>query len=278
MLERVPSRTVIIICLLIAVGSLFLRNLVYLGHTKSSVSAENDGPRRHSTPIILAYHERPPYYVTGSDNFLTGLVGEPALSAFRRSGLQFVVQKMPSRRQQNSVHNNKERICAVGWFKTPEREQFARFTLPLYQDLPTVVITRADLAATLGEPTLTALFGRQDLTLLIKSGYSYGSHIDQALQLDPPPFVTTTGNTSQMIAMVGSGKADYFFAAAEEAVELIAASSTPDKYRQVVLGDVPQGNKRHLMCSRQVQPAEIEKLNRAIADRTGREGTTVLSR
>ncbi len=278
MLEKVPSRTVIIICLLIAVGSLFLRNLVYLDHSNSPAVAGENGLRQHSTPIILAYHERPPYYVTGGDNFLTGLVGEPALSAFRNSGLQFVVQKMPSKRQQNSVHNNKERICALGWFKTPEREQFARFTLPLYQDLPTVVITRADLAATLTEPALTELFRRQDLTLLIKSGYSYGAHIDQALQLDPPPVVTTTGNTAQMIAMIGSGKADYFFAAAEEAAEVIAASGSPESYRQVVLVDVPLGNRRYLMCSRQVRPEEIERLNQAIAARTGRERTTVRSR
>lgn len=275
MLGRFSSRTVIFVCLFVALSSLFLRNLVYLGHSKPPV-APAAADQEELPPIVLAYHERPPYYITGSDHFLTGLVGEPALNAFRRSGLQFVPQKMPPKRQLSLVEHNSTRICAVGWFKTTEREQFARFSLPLYHDLPTAVVTRAELTFSPPQPTVTQLLSLPNLIPLTKSAYSYGSHIDQALQEHASAVVTTSGTTAQMLEMVAADKADYFFAAAEEAEVAIAASPTPERFKLLAPADLPPGNTRYLMCSLQVRPQEIELLNAAItAAGRGMGGTAV---
>lgn len=273
MLERLSPRTVIALCLAIAFGSLFLRTIVYLDRDQAAGGGGSRPLAGEVSPIVLAYHERPPYYVTGHDETLTGLVGEPALSVFHRSGLRFTLQRMPSKRQLTSITHNRERICAVGWFKNPEREQFARFTLPLYQDRPTVVVTRSELALARQKPTLKALLADTNLVLLTKSGYSYGAYVDALLRQNSPDQETTTGSTDQMLAMVKTGKADYFLAAAEEAEAAIAASGEPARYILYTPGDSPAGNLRYLMCSQQVTQAEIDRINSAIsATKTSEEG------
>lgn len=265
MLGTLPSRTVITICLFVAICTLFLRGIVYRNLHQPEISKAAENPTHGSSPIILAYHERPPYYTTDDAHSLTGLLGKPALAAFRHSGLDFTVQHMPSSRQLNSIRSNTERICAVGWFKTPERERYARFTKPLYQDLPTSVLTRADIDFPQTQPTLQQLLALTDLTLLLKSGYSYGQYIDQGLQHSTPNIITTTGSTDRMLEMIATGRADYFFLAAEEAEAAIAASNSPEAYRVLTLIDIPQGNRRYIICSRQVAPHEISRLNQAIA-------------
>ena len=272
MLGRFPSRTIIIICLLIAIGSLFLRNIVYIGHSRVSGTQVGKEQQAGSAPIILAYNERPPYYITSNDHVLSGLIGEIALSAFRRSGLPYTLQKMPPKRQMNNVENNHERLCALGWFKTPKREEFASFSLPLYQDLPTVVVTRADITFSPPALTLAELFKRTDLNLLAQSGYSYGPYVDEALRQHNPASVTTTGNATEMLEMIDSGKADYFFAATEEANEAITANRNPNHFHLILPRDMPLGNHRYFMCSKQVTPEEIGQLNAAITAENNAKG------
>lgn len=278
-LGRIPARTVVAICLFVALCTLFLRDIVYHYGEQADIAQVDTSQVHTAPPIILAYHERPPYYVTGEDNLLTGLVGEPARMALQRSGLQFTVQRMPPRRQLNSIQNNTERICAVGWFKTPEREHYARFTWPLYQDKSTSMLTRADVKLSSPNPTIHEVFATADLRLLTKHGYSYGEYIDSALQQTPPAsIVTTSGSTGKMLEMIAAGKADYAVMATEEAEDAIVTSGMPEIFRLVELRDVPQGNKRHIMCSRQVEPEEISRLNSAIPQIPSSDRTAILKK
>lgn len=275
MLGKIPARTVTALCLVVALCTLFLRGIVYRNQQQSERSQVDINRIHTDHPIILAYHERPPYYVTGKDNLLSGLVGEPARTAFQRSGLRFIIQRMPPRRQLNSIQNNTERICAVGWFKTPEREQYARFTLPLYQDKPNSLLTRADVEFSSGSPTIEEVFATADLTLLIKNGYSYGEHIDTALQQAPPAIVTTSGGTDQILDMIAAGKADYVVMPGEEAEDAIASSIKPEVFRLIELRDMPQGDQRFIMCSRQVAFEEIARLDSVITQLTTPDRTAI---
>jgi uncharacterized protein (TIGR02285 family) len=260
----------------VAICALFLRSIVYRKQLQSDISQVVKSQIHTDPPVILAYHERPPYYVTNEENLLTGLVGGPARTAFHRSGLQFIIQRMPPRRQLNSIQNNTERICAVGWFKTPEREHYALFTSPLYQDKPTSLLTRFDIELPSLNPTLHEVFAASHLSLLMKNSYSYGESIDNTLQHTPPSIViTTSGNTSQMLEMIAAANADYALMATEEAEEAIATSNSPGVFRLVKLRDMPQGNKRYIMCSRQVTPEEIARLNSVIPQLTTPDRTAL---
>lgn len=243
---------------------LFLRNTIYQKPYQLDNTQHQKREKQNDLQITVSYHERPPYYITGVNNELSGLVGATALMAFQNSGLEFTTQKMPPHRQLKSIINNTERICAVGWFKTAKRESFAHFTLPLYQDKPTSVLTRIRTGLPDKLFNINKLLSSGTYTLLVKRGYSYGEYIDEAIQQHDVNIVKTSGNTSQMMGMLVSGKADYFFISTEEAESAIAAIETPNDYSIITLRDMPKGNMRHLMCSKQVSEEEISRLNSAI--------------
>lgn len=263
------------LCLFIAICALFIRGIIYHNHSQPGAVEERKNLFQASRPITLSYHERPPFYITGDDYNLTGLVGQPAVSAFHRSGLKFIIQRTPPQRQLKNIQNNTERTCAVGWFKTLERERFSRFTLPIYQDRSTSVLTRANLNFPSRDLTITELLGLTDLTLLIKSGYSYGKYIDQAIQKKQPNVITTSTDTEQMLNMIAADEADYFFIATEEAEIAIAKSDTPEMFTLLLLSDMPEGNMRHIMCSKLVTEEEISRLNLVITPITAPATTAI---
>ena len=62
---------------------------------------------------------------------------------------------------------------------------------------------------------------------------------------------------------------DYFFIAPEEADELIRSSGLPQKsFKYVTFSNMPEGEKRFLMCSKRVDDTLIDTLNAAILEYT----------
>ncbi|MCX4025069.1 hypothetical protein H0A36_23435 [Endozoicomonas sp. SM1973] len=90
--------------------------------------------------IRIYYHERTPYYKI-EDNKLTGIVGSKAQQILEKSKVPYRLSNIPAARQIEEVKINKKHICAVGWFKNKERELFAKYTMPIYQDRPAVLVT-----------------------------------------------------------------------------------------------------------------------------------------
>ena len=264
MLGKYSSTHVILLCLFVAVISLYLRNLVYQDHL-TPVGGMVERGRTLSGPLLLAYHERPPYYMTTPDNTLAGLVGTVAYTALLESSLPFTLQEMPPQRQLDLLENNLEHLCAVGWFKNPTRERFARFTLPLFQDMPIAVIIRPATRLPASDITLQAMLGRPDLTLLLRSSYYYGKDIDEAIKSNSPSAIVTDGDTGRMLEMLDAGRGDYFLATTEEARAAISAHAAPERFRLLHPPDVPKGDMRYLMCSLLVTDEEIALLNKGIS-------------
>lgn len=214
--------------------------------------------------ITLHYHERKPYYMTGA-NEVFGVCATPAKIAFEKAGVPVRWQKTPARRQLEIIKRNSGRDCLLGWFKNPEREQYARFSLPIYQDRPAIVLARADNEKITSDMTIEALLSRSDITLLKKDAYSYGEFVDRKIAEYDPGQVVTTAENLNMLKMIRAGRADYFFIAQEEAEWLIGASSLPEAdFKFVTISDIPKGNKRYLLFSYQVEPEIVDKVNQAI--------------
>lgn len=216
-------------------------------------------------PLTVYYNERPPYMEAVSPQDVRGLTATPAARAFAAAGIPMRWVELPSNRQLASIQANRVAACALGWFRTPEREAFARFSKPLYQDAPPVVLANADVA--INARTLEALLARRDLMLLVKDGYSYGPRIDAAIQRLDPPRSATTVESVQMAQIVARHHADYMIAGEEEAAALMRTLGPAAAHLQVArLSDMPPGERRHLMCSKRVPEALMQRLNVAIAD------------
>ena len=214
--------------------------------------------------IALHYFERVPY-MHATDGVVVGLVADPAQEAFERAGVPFYWRETPPKRQLYIIHQNTGRDCLVGWFKNAERERIGKFTLPIYQDEPTVALARSDDERLVSGGKVEDLLADRDLVLLVKDGFSYGRFLDGLIASLSPRRITTTVGNVEMLKMIQAGRADYLFVAPEEAETLIMTAGFAARNFQIIrFSDMPPGEKRYIWCSRQVEDEIIARLDEAI--------------
>lgn len=99
----------------------------------------------------------------------------------------------------------------------------------------------------------------------VKDGYSYGAFLDTKITKRKPVTDVTTAHNINMLKKVHIGRNDYFFIAPEEADALIDLSGLPKKdFKYIAFSNMPEGEKRYIICSQKVGHDVIIKLNQAI--------------
>lgn len=263
--SSVGSRILLIpfVCLAAAIGLLYAKPYIS-GRPGDSVTLpilKGDGPEQG---ITVHYHERPPYYVTGPLG-VYGLCVDPVKKAFLSANIPVKWVKTPAARQLDVLKYDGRNNAVIGWFKNAAREKFAVFSASIYQERPAIALARADNPDMQSGRPLAETVKNTDLVLLRKHGYSYGKFIDDMIAAYNPEQDMTTAENIGMLKIIHAALADYFFIAEEEAVELIRTSGLlPDQFAFIRFADVPEGNKRYLLFSRNIDPDIIEKIDSAI--------------
>lgn len=238
---------------------------VNLGLLLGAFAATPTLAQGQDAPITIYFNERPPYQVQASDGSVSGLTATPVAKALRAAGISFVWSKVPISRQMMMLRQGKEYACGIGWFKNPEREQFAKFTSAIYRDLPTVALVNSRINIKSGT-SLENVLSNPDIRVLVKDNFSYGAYIDGLLVRLKPKIIRTTNESNTMLEMIGLERADMTFAAEEEAQVLIEEMGERSvKYHIIHFPDVPDGERRYLMCTKLISDATIEKFNKALA-------------
>ena len=216
--------------------------------------------------IQVYYEERTPYAVTGPQGDVSGLTATPTENAFQQVSINFQWKKMPFKRQLQTIKYNKKMACGIGWFKKPERVAFALFTNVIYQDRPSITISKHGNEIVAKYDDVAGLLNDKGLKLLVKDGFSYGSYVDAMIDRYAPERVVAAGsNNVQMLQMILSGRADYFFVSEEEAEEIITtAGHQLDQFQRQHYSDMPAGNKRYIACSQQVTKENVDMLNQVL--------------
>ena len=204
--------------------------------------------------------------MTSSGNSPTALTREPSFEAFKNAKIPFVIAETPFARQLHMIEKNSGRDCVIGVLKKPEREAFAKFTSPIYKDQPQIILTAAANAQRLAKMnSVTVLFADESLILLVKQGYSYGVALDKLIAQHQPRARTTTDENLLMIKSIKLRTTDYMFMAPEEAAIAITAAGFSEKdFAQIKFNNMPDGEYRLIMCSKNVPDEVINKLNAAI--------------
>ena len=215
--------------------------------------------------LALYYYERPPYYQT-RDGRPAGFLLEWAMAVFDDAGVEYHYESIPPGRILQRIREG-EVACSVGWFKTPGRQVYARFTQPVYRDRPPMVLFTDDNVLPMARhASLESLLRDGSLTLGLARGFSCGPYVDAMITRLAPSVVEGEAGQEQMVAMLAQGRFDYMFVAGEEAELLVRwPGAAPGRLRYRTLDDAPQGCERHIMCSRQVPDGVVEALDRAIA-------------
>jgi len=217
-------------------------------------------------PVILMYAERAPYIVAGAGGKISGLTASPAVKAFETAGIPYDPVAIPTNRQLASIKANNSHTCGIGWFDRPDRRDYALFTKPIYRDRPTVVLMHRETALDGYFNSLEALIANKDMVILVKTQFSYGQQIDSWISTYQTRKTSVTLDNIGMLRMIMVGRADYMLMGQEEATHLLLQSGAPstEDVRILSLPDSPQGNYRHLMCSKSVPEITIERLNQVI--------------
>ncbi len=217
------------------------------------------------SPITMHYYERKPFHYTTDNGRVAGLAVTPTVQVFEKIGIPISWKLTPASRILATLKANIGADCSPGWYKTPERESYARFTLPIYNDKPLVGLSRADFAAPEGI-SAKDLFMRPQTRLLMKQGFVHGAYLDQIIAKMPPEnIVRVSDDVASMVRMVRSGIADLVTTTEEETeVYVSQAGFGMKEFRVLHFPDVPAVEKRYILCSKQVPDSVINKLNAAI--------------
>lgn len=256
-----------VLCILAVPLTLIFRSKVYDFHDFNQDIAGDKGIHQESTSsITVHYHERSPYYIS-YDSGVHGLVADPISMAFEYAEIPFQWIKTPAERQLDIIRNNDSKTCAAGWFKTPEREIYAKFSVPVYRDKPYMGITRADSSLFSHDSySFAEKIQEAGLRLLVKSGYSYGAYIDQFINDYSQKKVVTTADNHGILRMVLAQRAEVALLTEEEAYDpLLFSKLNRNSFKLIRFSDFPAGNLRYLICSRKVEDADMESLSNAIS-------------
>jgi uncharacterized protein (TIGR02285 family) len=78
-----------------------------------------------------------------------------------------------------------EKVCSVGLYRTPEREEFMYFSIPSFLTLPAVLIIRKDAQSRFGNRKsvkLAEILNDKQLTVGLSKDRSYGAKTDEVLK------------------------------------------------------------------------------------------------
>lgn len=216
-------------------------------------------------PVTLHYVVRPPYMMVQGEG-LIGLTGGPSFQAFKLAHVPVRIEETPFARQLRSVKENSGQDCMIGMFWKAEREEFGRYSKPVYQDQPQLVLAAAGNQQRFkGLASIEDLFHDRSLRLLVKLAYSYGAPLDALIERLQPNRRATPDENLQMIRQIKLGMADYMLMAPEEAaVAIEAAGFKPTDFLQLRYANMPPGEHRHLLCSKNVSADVMQRLDAAI--------------
>jgi uncharacterized protein (TIGR02285 family) len=236
-----------------------------VGAALLAIAAATGGTAWAEDQLVIYFHKRAPYSVKKADGSVQGITADIVARAMAAAGIAYRWEELPSARQMEVLKRNESKACGLGWFKRPEREAFAKFTAAIYRDLPTIVVARANDPRFAGTPNLDALFGDKQLTLLTKTGYSYGGVIDKKIADQKPNARADASDNRIMLGMVSRERVDYMIMAEEEAKDMLSQPDFAEAGLAIFhLADPPAGEFRYLMCAKSVPDALITRFNQAI--------------
>ena len=217
-------------------------------------------------PLTISYFERPPYYFTTETGAARGILVDRTRNILSEAGIEARFVSLSLNQILYVVRHTRSPHCSVGWLKKPERELFARFSEPIYQNRPLVLLTTRTRQQQLRKyRSLSELFADPAMIMVRNSSYSYGAYVDKLIERFSPSTYYSLKPQSELVQTLHADHATYMLISPEEVSQLIATAGLPESnFITIPLEEIPAGNFRYLMCNRDIDDELLEKLNQAI--------------
>ena len=225
------------------------------------------GVAQSQTPLTIEYRDKPPYTYTVAGK-PAGFLMERTARLLRRAGIDARFAEVPVRRTLMNLQANTTAVCSPGLYKTPERESFARYSLPIHRDRPHTVLAHASVAPQIRRlPRVSRLFSEPQFQPGLVDGVSYGAQLDQWLAATPKPPLRAQLSPMQLVRMVAAHRVDYMLIDQEDLNWLRKDPELSElPLVHVDFPDMPRGELRYIACSQQVTPQMLERINQAIRE------------
>ncbi len=222
-------------------------------------------PQGRCEDLKVLFFHRPPYYIATADE-PGGFLVDMAKKIFHDSDITPVFEELPPARIMLNIKKSGQRVCSLGWFKNKDREKFAKFSLPIYQNKPMVILTTRSQAYLFEKhDTIKSVLQDKTLTLAVIDSFSYGTYLDKMIKAHGTGNIMRFNLQHVMPNLIQAGRVSYMLIAPEEIDTLLASAMMDVKeFVAVPKPDIPAGNKRYIIFSKKVSDATIHRVNRAI--------------
>lgn len=221
--------------------------------------------------LLMVFRDKPPY--SFMDNGVAkGFLLERTRRVLSAAGIKAQFREMPPKRLFFEIERNEQAICSLGWYKIPEREKFARFSVPLHQDKPHVVLVGpGSVGAVRKHGTLKELMADPALVMAVADGVSYGPELDQVILKFAGKVDLSLQSPLHVVKKVAARRADFMFIDQEDYNYLTESSADfrSEGLVRIDYSDMPAGLKRYILCSQRVSDDTMQKINAAIVKVNG---------
>ncbi len=220
--------------------------------------------------LDVLYFEYPPYYHQLPNGQPSGLIVDLARRVFTEAGVEVRFEFIPAKRILHDIQRGRP-VASLGWFRTPEREEFAQFSLPVYVNRPVGVLFLREMEERFRPyDTLEALMDSRKFFIGRVGGLSDGEYLDSLLARYPDRVVEVTADSVRLLKMLQAGRFDFVLIPPEEMDDLLReAGMAASDFMLLSMRDIPNGNTRYIMYSKTVDPDLIRRIDDAITAEIG---------
>lgn len=220
--------------------------------------------------LDIHYFEYPPYYHQLETGQASGIIVDLARKIFAAAGVEPRFSFMPAKRILYEIESDRP-AASLGWFKTPEREEFALFSLPIYVNRPVgVFFLKENEEKFRPYSTLEGLLQSGKFFFGRVQGLSEGPQLDGMLAKYEDKTVQVAADSIRLLKMLESKRFDFILMPPEEVDVLLEAAQTPkDRFMLRAMSDIPQGTLRYIMYSKAVPADLIRRIDQAILTEIG---------
>jgi polar amino acid transport system substrate-binding protein len=221
--------------------------------------------------LLMVFRDKPPYSFI-DNGVAKGFLLERTRRVLSLAGIEAEFREMPPKRIFFEIEKNEQMICSFGWYKIPEREKYARFSAPIHQDKPHIVLAGPQSASVVRKHgTLAALMSDPALTMAGAGGVSYGPELDPIISKFAGKVDLSLQSPLQVVKKIAAKRADFMFIDQEDFNYLTESSVDfrNDGLVRIDYPDMPEGLKRYILCSQRVNENTMQKINAAIGKVSG---------
>ena len=221
-------------------------------------------PSRAQEATVLWFPKEPLYRMV--DGRPGGLLLPLAERILKEAGLEPKFVRMPLRRVLLTLRDGgRPDVLGLGWYYTPERAEWLRYSLPIYRDAQLVaLVRREDCRRYEAFGSFAELSAAPMLRVGVVDGYSYGPYLDGVL-LDQGTRRVMAGEDGQLCGMLNARRCDCIIGPQRHLEEDLLGRELPlERFAFLNYPDMPKGEPRYLVFTRETSEQTMERVNAAI--------------